>query len=52
MAFPGDCLQKPRLLKPVSCYLEGLSVQLAPSLEEFEEELLELLNSDRLLQVW
>ncbi|XP_064028147.1 nephrocystin-4 isoform X2 [Pogoniulus pusillus] len=46
----GDCLQKPRLLKPVSCYLEGLSVQLTPSLEEFEEELLELLNSDRLLQ--
>ncbi|NXG46759.1 NPHP4 protein, partial [Psilopogon haemacephalus] len=46
----GDCLQKPRLLKPVPCYLEGLSVQLAPSLEEFEEELLEQLNSDRLLQ--
>lgn len=47
----GDCLQKPRLMKPVTCYLERLSVQLYPSLEEFEEELLDLLNSDRLLQV-
>ncbi|KAM9256435.1 nephrocystin-4 [Cariama cristata] len=46
----GDCLQKPRLMKPVTCYLERLSVQLYPSLEEFEEELLDLLNSDRLLQ--
>uniref|UniRef100_A0A663LX37 Nephrocystin 4 n=1 Tax=Athene cunicularia TaxID=194338 RepID=A0A663LX37_ATHCN len=46
----GDCLQKPRLMKPVTCYLERLSVQLYPSLEEFEEELLDLVNSDRLLQ--
>ncbi|NXN42392.1 NPHP4 protein, partial [Rhinoptilus africanus] len=46
----SDCLQKPRLMKPVTCYLERLSVRLYPSLEEFEEELLELLNSDRLLQ--
>ncbi|NXP80298.1 NPHP4 protein, partial [Ramphastos sulfuratus] len=46
----SDCLQKPRLLKPVPCYLEGLSVHLAPSVEEFEEKLLEMLNSDRLLQ--
>ncbi|KAM6116780.1 LOW QUALITY PROTEIN: nephrocystin-4 [Phoenicopterus ruber ruber] len=46
----SDCLQKPRLMKPVTCYLERLSVQLYPSLEEFEEELLDLLNSDRLLQ--
>ncbi|KAM9217675.1 LOW QUALITY PROTEIN: nephrocystin-4 [Leptosomus discolor] len=46
----GDCLQKPRLMKPVTCYLERLSVRLYPSVEEFEEELLELLNSDRLLQ--
>ena len=38
-------------MKPVTCYLERLSVQLHPSLEEFEEELLDLLNSDRLLQV-
>ncbi|XP_054705763.1 nephrocystin-4 isoform X3 [Grus americana] len=46
----NDCLQKPRLMKPVTCYLERLSVQLYPSLEEFEEELLDLLNSDRLLK--
>ncbi|NXM43828.1 NPHP4 protein, partial [Gymnorhina tibicen] len=46
----GDCLQKPRLMKTVTCYLERLFIHLYPSLEEFEEELLELLNSDRLLQ--
>ncbi|KAM6240978.1 nephrocystin-4 [Porphyrio hochstetteri] len=46
----GDCLQKPRPMKPVTCYLERLSVRLYPSLEEFEEELLDLLNSDRLLK--
>ncbi|RMB91669.1 hypothetical protein DUI87_31899 [Hirundo rustica rustica] len=46
----GDCLQKPRLMKTITCYLEGLFIQLYPSLEEFEEELLDLLNSDRLLQ--
>uniref|UniRef100_U3K4Z2 Nephrocystin 4 n=1 Tax=Ficedula albicollis TaxID=59894 RepID=U3K4Z2_FICAL len=46
-----DCLQKPRLMKTVTCYLERLFIQLYPSLEEFEEELLDLLNSDRLLQV-
>ncbi|KAL9825526.1 nephrocystin-4 [Geothlypis trichas] len=46
----GDCLQKPRLMKTVTCYLEQLFIHLYPSLEEFEEELLDLLNSDRLLQ--
>ncbi|KAM4758582.1 nephrocystin-4 isoform 2-T2 [Cyanocitta cristata] len=46
----GDCLQKPRLMKTVTCYLERLFIWLYPSLEEFEEELLDLLNSDRLLQ--
>ncbi|NXP51724.1 NPHP4 protein, partial [Heliornis fulica] len=46
----SDCLQKPRLMNPVTCYLERLAVQLYPSLEEFEEELLDLLNSDRLLK--
>ncbi|NXW42416.1 NPHP4 protein, partial [Nyctiprogne leucopyga] len=46
----SDCLQKPRLMKPFTCYLEKLSVWLYPSLEEFEEELLDLLNSDRLLK--
>ncbi|XP_062363525.1 nephrocystin-4 [Cinclus cinclus] len=46
----NDCLQKPRLMKTVTCYLERLFIRLYPSLEEFEEELLDLLNSDRLLQ--
>ncbi|NWR65800.1 NPHP4 protein, partial [Bucorvus abyssinicus] len=46
----SNCLQKPRLMKPVTFYLERLSVQLYPSLEEFEDELLDSLNSDRLLQ--
>ncbi|KAM6296277.1 LOW QUALITY PROTEIN: nephrocystin-4 [Aegotheles albertisi] len=46
----SDCLQKPRLMKPVTCYLERLAVRLYPSLEEFEEELLDLLNRDRLLK--
>ncbi|XP_027745168.1 nephrocystin-4 isoform X2 [Empidonax traillii] len=46
----SDCFQKPRLMKAVTCYLEQLSVRLYPSLEEFEEELLDFLNSDRLLQ--
>lgn len=44
-------MQKPRLMKTVTCYLERLFIRLYPSLEEFEEELLDLLNSDRLLQV-
>uniref|UniRef100_A0A8C6JUA5 Uncharacterized protein n=1 Tax=Melopsittacus undulatus TaxID=13146 RepID=A0A8C6JUA5_MELUD len=47
----SGCLQKPQLMELVTCYLERLSVCLYPSLEEFEEELLDLLNSDRLLQV-
>lgn len=38
-------------MKTVTCYLERLFIRLYPSLEEFEEELLDLLNSDRLLQV-
>uniref|UniRef100_A0A8C6NEI2 Uncharacterized protein n=1 Tax=Melopsittacus undulatus TaxID=13146 RepID=A0A8C6NEI2_MELUD len=46
----SGCLQKPQLMELVTCYLERLSVCLYPSLEEFEEELLDLLNSDRLLQ--
>ncbi|MGH0134335.1 UNVERIFIED_CONTAM: hypothetical protein FKN15_000703 [Acipenser sinensis] len=43
-----DCLQKPRLFKTVTCYLDKVSLSLYPSLERFEEELLELLNTDRL----
>ncbi|NXA52003.1 NPHP4 protein, partial [Nothocercus julius] len=45
-----DCLLAPRLMKPITCYLDKVSVHLYPSLEEFEEELLDLLNSDRLLK--
>uniref|UniRef100_A0A8B9I3H1 Nephrocystin 4 n=1 Tax=Anser brachyrhynchus TaxID=132585 RepID=A0A8B9I3H1_9AVES len=47
----SDCFLKPRLMKSVTCYLDKLSIRLYPSLEKFEEELLELLNSDRLLKV-
>uniref|UniRef100_H9GDH8 Nephrocystin 4 n=1 Tax=Anolis carolinensis TaxID=28377 RepID=H9GDH8_ANOCA len=43
----GDPLQKPRLLKTTTCYLENLSIHLYPSLEKFEEELLELLMADQ-----
>ncbi|NXD10950.1 NPHP4 protein, partial [Nothocercus nigrocapillus] len=45
-----DCLLAPRLMKTITCYLDKVSVHLYPSLEEFEEELLDLLNSDRLLK--
>uniref|UniRef100_A0A8B9VJD4 Nephrocystin 4 n=1 Tax=Anas zonorhyncha TaxID=75864 RepID=A0A8B9VJD4_9AVES len=47
----SDCFLKPRLMKSVTCYLDKLSIRLYPSLEKFEEELLELLNGDRLLKV-
>ncbi|KAJ6651831.1 hypothetical protein lerEdw1_016448 [Lerista edwardsae] len=43
----GDFLQKPRLMKTVTWYLEKLSIHLYPSLEKFEEELLDLLRSDQ-----
>lgn len=42
----GDALRKPRLQKPVTWYLDDLFFTLYPSLEKFEEELLELLISD------
>uniref|UniRef100_A0A8D0CLF8 Nephrocystin 4 n=1 Tax=Scleropages formosus TaxID=113540 RepID=A0A8D0CLF8_SCLFO len=44
----ADALRKPRLLKTFTCSLDKLSIVLHPSLEKFEEELLQLLNSDRL----
>lgn len=47
----GDIFLKPRLMRTVPCYLDQLCVLLHPSLEKFEEELLEQLNSDRLLKV-
>ncbi|XP_068772393.1 nephrocystin-4 isoform X2 [Struthio camelus] len=46
----NDCFLKPRLMKSVTCYLDKLSIHLYPSLEKFEEELLDLLNNDRLLK--
>ncbi|XP_045402248.1 nephrocystin-4 isoform X3 [Lemur catta] len=42
----GDALRKPRLQKSVTWYLDNLFFTLYPSLEKFEEELLELLISD------
>ncbi|KAL8198611.1 UNVERIFIED_CONTAM: hypothetical protein K2H54_018419 [Gekko kuhli] len=42
-----DFLQKPRLMKTVTWYLEKLSIRLYPSLEKFEEELLDLLMGDQ-----
>ncbi|XP_059230221.1 nephrocystin-4 isoform X1 [Mustela nigripes] len=42
----GDALRKPRLQKAVTWYLDDLFFTLYPSLEKFEEELLELLISD------
>ncbi|XP_040315542.1 nephrocystin-4 isoform X4 [Herpailurus yagouaroundi] len=43
----GDALRKPRLQKSVTWDLDDLFFTLYPSLEKFEEELLELLVSDR-----
>uniref|UniRef100_A0A670IMT0 Nephrocystin 4 n=1 Tax=Podarcis muralis TaxID=64176 RepID=A0A670IMT0_PODMU len=48
-AHEGDLFQKPRLMKTVTWYLEKLSIHLYPSLERFEEELLDLLMSDQVL---
>ncbi|KAM7100293.1 nephrocystin-4 isoform 2-T4 [Molossus nigricans] len=42
----GDALRKPRLQKSVTWYLDDVFFTLYPSLEKFEEELLELLVSD------
>ncbi|XP_029434862.1 nephrocystin-4 isoform X2 [Rhinatrema bivittatum] len=47
---PHDALRKPQLLKTVTCHLDKLSLRLYPTLEKFEEELLELLNHDRSLK--
>lgn len=46
----GDAFLKPRLMGTTPCYLDQLCVRLHPSLEEFEEGLLEQLSSDRLLK--
>ncbi|KAM6216885.1 nephrocystin-4 [Rhynchocyon petersi] len=42
----GDALRKPRLQKSAPWYLDDLFFNLYPSLEKFEEELLEHLTSD------
>uniref|UniRef100_A0A8D0GT26 Nephrocystin 4 n=1 Tax=Sphenodon punctatus TaxID=8508 RepID=A0A8D0GT26_SPHPU len=41
-----DFFQKPRLMKSVTWYLDKLSIHLYPSLDKFEEELLDLLSHD------
>ncbi|XP_017650903.1 nephrocystin-4 isoform X3 [Nannospalax galili] len=43
---PGDALWKPRFQKPTTWHLNDLFFTLYPSLEKFEEELLDLLVSD------
>uniref|UniRef100_A0A8D0GYU7 Nephrocystin 4 n=1 Tax=Sphenodon punctatus TaxID=8508 RepID=A0A8D0GYU7_SPHPU len=45
-----DFFQKPRLMKSVTWYLDKLSIHLYPSLDKFEEELLDLLSHDQLLK--
>uniref|UniRef100_A0A2K6UXN1 Nephrocystin 4 n=1 Tax=Saimiri boliviensis boliviensis TaxID=39432 RepID=A0A2K6UXN1_SAIBB len=42
----GDALRKPRLQKPMTGHLDDLFFTLYPTLEKFEEELLELLVQD------
>ncbi|XP_036112740.1 uncharacterized protein LOC118626842 [Molossus molossus] len=48
----GDALRKPRLQKSVTWYLDDVFFTLYPSLEKFEEELLELLVSDHFRELW
>lgn len=42
----GDALRKPRFQKPTTLHLDDLFFTLYPSLEKFEEELVQLLISD------
>ncbi|XP_075046122.1 nephrocystin-4 isoform X2 [Mixophyes fleayi] len=44
----GDALRKPHLQKTITCYLDKLYLLPYPSLEKFEEELIGLVNNDRL----
>nr|XP_014348387.1 PREDICTED: nephrocystin-4 [Latimeria chalumnae] len=46
--FEPDALRNPQLLKTFKCSLDKLSISLYPSLEKFEDELVQLLNTDRL----
>ncbi|XP_072537672.1 nephrocystin-4 isoform X2 [Salminus brasiliensis] len=43
----ADALRRPRLLPEFSCMLESVCVSLAPSMEVFEADLLQMLNCDR-----
>ena len=43
-----DCFKRPRLLKSMKAFLDNVSVTLYPNIEKFEDELLSLLNEDRL----
>jgi len=43
-----DILKKPRLAKTTPCFINKLSILLYPSVEEFEDELRQILNNDRL----
>jgi hypothetical protein len=47
LPIPGDALRKPRFQKPTTWHLDDLFFTLYPSLEKFEEELVQLLISDR-----
>lgn len=51
LVVPGDALRRPRLQKSVTWYLDEVFFTLYPSLEKFEEELLELLISDHFREV-
>ena len=42
-----ESLKRPKPGKPLPCHLEQISVALKPSLQEFEEQLLQQLNQDR-----
>ncbi|KAL1021085.1 hypothetical protein UPYG_G00008570 [Umbra pygmaea] len=42
----GDSLLKPKMVKNITCVLDRLSIALHPSLEKFETQLLQLINTD------
>ncbi|XP_019396720.1 PREDICTED: nephrocystin-4 isoform X4 [Crocodylus porosus] len=46
----NDLFWKPQLMKSVTWYLDKLCIHLYPSLEKFEEELLDSLNNNHLLK--
>lgn len=51
LPIPGDALRKPRFQKPTTLHLDDLFFTLYPSLEKFEEELVQLLISDHFREV-